>query len=309
MWHSQRARPAYFVPSPFRMITLFRLLARVPLPLMLRLGTLLGWVVWWGSSGYRSRFKANAEAAGFTPEQYRPGIAAAGAALAELPFLWGRPAGVSVLPHVASWSGMEAVEAALDEKRGAIFITPHIGSWELLGQAVAERYADRYGPMTALYRPARKAWMSELVASSRENRHGLKMLPTNTSGVRGLMRALKSGGYTGILPDQVPPQGQGVWVPFFGRPAYTMTLLPRLAQMPGVRVFLAVCERLAPGHGYAIRFEPLGGTALSDPEAPIEEAAAAMNAGIEKLIRRLPGQYVWDYARYKEPKTEMEVAQ
>ena len=114
MWHSQRARPAYFVPSLFRMITLFRLLARVPLPLMLRLGTLLGWVVWWGSSGYRSRFKANAEAAGFTPEQYRPGIAAAGAALAELPFLWGRPAGVSVLPHVASWSGTEAVEAALE---------------------------------------------------------------------------------------------------------------------------------------------------------------------------------------------------
>ncbi len=291
------------------MITLFRLLARVPLSLMHRLGTLLGWMVWWGSSGYRSRFRANAQAAGFTPEQYRPAIAAAGAALAELPWLWGRPAGESVLPKVARWSGVEEVEAVLSAKKGVIFITPHIGSWEMLGQAIGERFVDAHGPMTALYRPARKAWMSELVAGSRENRRGLKMLPTNTTGVRGLMRALKSGGYTGILPDQVPPLGQGVWAPFLGRPAYTMTLLPRLAQQTGARVFLAVCERLAPGQGYAIRFEALNDTALNDPKATPEAAATAMNIGIEKLIRELPGQYVWDYARYKEPRGEMEVGQ
>jgi KDO2-lipid IV(A) lauroyltransferase len=291
------------------MITLFRLLARVPLSLMHRLGTLLGWMVWWGSSGYRSRFQANAQAAGFTPEQYRPAIAAAGAALAELPWLWGRPAGESVLPKVARWSGVDEVEAALSAKKGVIFITPHIGSWEMLGQAIGERFVDAHGPMTALYRPARKAWMSELVAGSRENRRGLKMLPTNTTGVRGLMRALKSGGYTGILPDQVPPLGQGVWAPFLGRPAYTMTLLPRLAQQTGARVFLAVCERLAPGQGYAIRFEALNDTALNDPKATPEAAATAMNLGIEKLIRELPGQYVWDYARYKEPRGEMEIAQ
>jgi len=290
------------------MITLFRLLARVPLSLMHRLGTPLGWLVWWGSSGYRSRFKANAESAGFAPAQYRPAIAAAGAALAELPFLWGRAAGVSVLPLVMSWRGTEEVEAALSAKKGVIFITPHIGSWELLGQAIGERFVDAHGPMTALYRPARKAWMSELVAASRENRRGLKMLPTSTAGVRGLMRALKSGGYTGILPDQVPPLGQGVWAPFLGRRAYTMTLLPRLAQQTGARVFLAACERLAPGKGYAIRFEALHDTTLSDPKATPEEAAAAMNRGIEKLIRELPGQYVWDYARYKEPRAEMEVA-
>ena len=87
-----------------------------------------------------------------------------------------------------------------------------------------------------------------------------------------------------------------------------MTLLPRLAQQTGARVFLAVCERLAPGKGYAIRFEALSDTALSDPKATPEAAATAMKIGIEKLIRELPGQYVWDYARYKEPRAEMEVA-
>ena len=142
------------------------------------------------------------------------------------------------------------------------------------------------------------------MAGSRDRR-GLKMLPTNTTGVRGLMRALKSGGYTGILPDQVPPLGQGVWAPFLGKPAYTMTLLPRLAQQTGARVFLAVCERLAPGQGYAIRFEPLNDTALNDPKASPEAAATAMNLGIDKLIHELPGQYVWDYARYKEPRNEV----
>ena len=184
-----------------------------------------------------------------------------------------------------------------------ILVTPHIGCWEILGQAVGERFVEAYGPITALYRPARKTWMAELIAGSRDRR-GLQTLPTSVAGVRGLMRTLRAGGYTGILPDQVPPLGQGVWAPFFGRPAYTMTLLPRLAQQTGARVFLSVCERLPRGAGYAIRFEPFDGTALNDPKATPKPRPAAMNEGIERLIRGLPGQYVWDYARYKQPRGE-----
>ncbi len=285
------------------MTVLFRLLARIPLPLMHRLGVCFGWLVWWTSPGYRQRFKANAEAAGFTPAQYRPAIGAAGAMVSELPWLWLRPQGESVLPRVVLWEGLEAFEAAMAERKGVIFITPHLGSWEMYAQAMAERYLDTYGPLTALFRPSRKAWIAGLVAGSRD-RPGLQVLPTSVVGVRGLMRALRNGGYTGLLPDQVPPLGQGVWAPFLGRPAYTMTLLPRLAQQTGAKVFLGVCERLPGGKGYAIRCEPFDGTALNDPKATPEAAAAAMNAGIEKLIRSLPGQYVWDYARYKEPKAE-----
>ena len=144
--------------------------------------------------------------------------------------------------------------------------------------------------------------MADLIAAGSRDRPGLQTLPTNNSGVRGLIRTLRSGGYTGILPDQVPPLGQGVWAPFLGRPAYTMTLLPRLAQQTGAACFLSVCERLPRGEGYVIRFEPIVGTALTDPAAPIEAAAAAMNDAIGRLILSLPGQYVWDYARYKEPR-------
>ncbi len=290
------------------MVTLFRLLARVPMPLMHRLGALLGWIVWWCAPDYRRRFKANAESAGVTPGQYRPAIAAAGQMAAELPWLWLRPQGESVLRRVVRWEGTEAFEAAMQAKKGVILVAPHLGSWEMCGQAIGERFLQTYGPITALFRPARKKWMAELIAAGSRDRPGLQTLPTNNTGVRGLIRTLRSGGYTGILPDQVPPLGQGVWAPFLGRPAYTMTLLPRLAQQTGAACFLSVCQRLPRGAGYVIRFEPIVGTALTDPSAPIEAAAAAMNDAIGRLILSLPGQYVWDYARYKEPRGETVVA-
>lgn len=290
------------------MVTLFRLLARVPMPVMHRLGALLGWIVWYCAPDYRRRFKANAESAGFTPGQYRPAIAAAGQMAAELPWLWLRPQGESVLRRVVRWEGVEAFEAAMREKKGVILVAPHLGSWEMCGQAIGERFLETFGPITALFRPARKKWMAELIAAGSRDRPGLQTLPTNNTGVRGLIRTLRSGGYTGILPDQVPPLGQGVWAPFLGRPAYTMTLLPRLAQQTGAACFLSVCERLPRSAGYVIRFEPIVGTPLTDPAAPIEAAAAAMNDAIGRLIHSLPGQYVWDYARYKEPRGEAAVA-
>jgi KDO2-lipid IV(A) lauroyltransferase len=286
------------------MITLFRLLARVPMPLMHRLGAMLGWLVWLCAPHYRRRFKANAESAGFAPDQYRPAIAAAGQMASELPWLWLRPQGESVLPRVVRWEGVEAFETAMQAKKGVILVAPHLGSWEMCGQAIGERFFEAFGPITALFRPARKKWMADLIAAGSRDRPGLQTLPTNNTGVRGLIRTLRNGGYTGILPDQVPPLGQGAWVPFLGRPAYTMTLLPRLAQQTGAACFLSVCERLPRGAGYVIRFEPIVGTALTDPKASVEDAAAAMNDGIGRLIHSLPGQYVWDYARYKEPRGE-----
>jgi KDO2-lipid IV(A) lauroyltransferase len=285
------------------MVFLFRLLARIPLPLMHRLGAALGWVVFWSSPTYRARFRANASAAGFTPDQVRPAIGAAGAAVAELPWVWLRPQAEGVLPKVLRWEGAEAYEAALAERKGVITLTPHLGSWEMLGQALGERFLTDYGPLTALYRPPRKTWMQPLFASSRD-RPGLKMLPTSLAGVRGLIRVLRAGGYTGVLPDQVPPQGQGVWAPFFGRPAYTMTLVARLATQSGARVFFGVCERLPAGRGYVIRLEPFDGTALTERQATPEAAASAMNEGITRLIGSLPGQYLWGYARFKQPRVE-----
>ena len=284
------------------MVRLFRLLGRLPLSLLQRLGALLGWLVWRLSGGYRQRFEEQAAGAGFSPAQYRPARAAIGTMVAELPWLWLRPADQGVL-HLVQWDGLAHFESALDAGKGVILALPHLGCWEMIGQSLAERYGPTRGPLVALYRPARKAWLAPLVASSRD-RPGLKAVPTSVAGVRSLIRVLRGGGYTAILPDQVPPLGQGVWAPFFGRPAYTMTLLSRLAQQSGARVLLCWCERLSAGKGYVMHFEPLDAPQLGDANATPEAAAAAVNAGMERLIERAPGQYLWSYARYKQPAQE-----
>ena len=281
------------------MVRLFRLLGHLPLGLMQALGAALGWLVWLLSSGYRLRLESQARAAGFSPQQYRPAVAAIGTMVAELPWLWLRPRSKGVLDLVR-WDGAELFEQALDAGQGVILALPHLGCWEMIGQSLAERYGPTRGPLVALYRPARKAWLGPLVASSRD-RPGLKAVPTSVSGVRCLIRVLRGGGYTAILPDQVPPQGQGAWAPFFGRPAYTMTLLPRLAQQSGARVLLCWCERLGVGKGYVMHFEPLDAPELHDAAATPEAATAAVNVGMERLIRQAPGQYLWSYARYKQP--------
>lgn len=281
------------------MVRLFRLLARLSLPLMQRVGAALGWLVWLLSGPYRNRLEANAKQAGLTPLQYRPAIAAIGTMLAELPWLWLRPPHQGVL-HLVRWDRVELFEQALDAGKGVILALPHIGCWEMIGQSLAERFGPTRGPLVALYRPARKAWLGPLVASSRE-RPGLKTVPTSVAGVRSLIRVLRGGGYTAILPDQVPPAGQGVWAPFFGKSAYTMTLLARLAQQSGAQVLLCWCERRPSGQGFVMHFDPLDAPELRDPDARPEAAAAAVNAGMERIIRQAPGQYLWSYARYKHP--------
>lgn len=281
------------------MVRLFRLLALLPLSLMQRAGAALGWLVWLASPRYRLRLESQARAAGFTPDQYRPAVAAMGTMVAELPWLWMRGPHESVLPHVG-WDHAEVFEAALAQGRGVIVAAPHLGCWEIVAQAMGERFGTAQDPMVALFRPPRKTWLAPLVARSRD-RAGLRMVPTNLSGVRTLLRVLRQGGAIGILPDQVPPLGQGVWAPFFGRPAYTMTLIGRLAQQSGAPVIMVWCARVRATPRYRIRFERLDAPALYDAQSTPEEATAALNAGMEALIRQNPGQYLWSYARYKQP--------
>jgi KDO2-lipid IV(A) lauroyltransferase len=108
-------------------------------------------------------------------------------------------------------------------------------------------------------------------------------------GVRRLLKALKSGEAVGMLPDQAPGVGEGEWAPFFGRPAYTMTLAARLAQT-GATVIMAYGERLHYGAGYHLR--------LFAPAGPVA-TPADVNREIERLVRLCPGQYLWGYNRYK----------
>jgi KDO2-lipid IV(A) lauroyltransferase len=126
----------------------------------------------------------------------------------------------------------------------------------------------------------------------------LATAPTSLAGVKQLIKALKTGQCVGLLPDQVPPEGLGVWAPFFGKPAYTMTLSARLALQTGATVLVAWGERLTWGRGYVVHVLPLQETLSTD----MTEAAVQINRAMERLILQKPQQYLWGYARYKTPK-------
>jgi KDO2-lipid IV(A) lauroyltransferase len=181
--------------------------------------------------------------------------------------------------------------------RGVVFLTPHLGCFEITAQALAERFAPQHGPLTVLYRPARQAGLAEVMLSARQ-RPGLAAVPTNLSGVRQMIKALRAGQAVGLLPDQVPPEGMGVWAPFFGKPAYTMTLAARLAAQTGAQVVLIWGERLPWGQGYRLHTGALG----HDLSPELEVAVVQINQAMERLVLQRPGQYLWGYARYKQPR-------
>lgn len=272
------------------MITLFRAMSWLPLWLLHGLGWVVGWLVFLLSAIYRRRFMAHVVLAGLSKRRWLPAVGQAGMLVAELPRLWmGRPVRVT-------WTGATCIEEALSRGRGILFLTPHLGSFEITAQAYAQRFGSRQ-PMTVLYRPARQAWLRTLVAESRQ-KPGLATAPTTLAGVKQLLKSLRQGESVGLLPDQVPPQGLGVWAPFFGRPAYTMTLSARLARQTGASVLLAWGERLSWGRGFRIHVQPLESGLPDDPV----QAATQVNQAMEQLIRSCPQQYLWGYARYKRPR-------
>jgi KDO2-lipid IV(A) lauroyltransferase len=281
------------------MLTLFRWLSRWPLWLLHALGSAVGWISFLVSPGYRRRFRDNVAQAGVPWRDARVAIAEAGRLLFELPYLWMRPHSRRLEPGV-HWNNLELVAAAQARRKGIIFLTPHMGCFEVTAQSYAERYADQHGPITVLYRPARKPWLRPLVDTARA-RPGLATAPATLAGVRQMIRALRRGEAVGLLPDQVPPAGLGVWAPFFGKPAYTMTLAARLSQQTGATPLLIWGERLPRGRGYVVHVSEFG-EPLPDADAPQAESAAAVNRAMERLIRSRPQQYLWGYDRYKKPR-------
>ena len=269
----------------------------------------MGWLVWAGSPRYRAQFRANVAQAGLTFEAARPAIAEAGRFVAELPKLWMRPQNESCLDNAAyavRFDGQAHAQDAFDQGKGVIFFGPHCGSFELEPQALAELY----GPITAIYRPARKAWLAAIQQATRQ-RPQLTVVPASLSGIRLMHKALKANHGVALLTDQVPPEGLGVWAPFFGKPAYTMTLAARLALQSGAVVLPVSCERLASGRGYAIKIWPpvdVDTVNKTDPEGSAKPdlltVVTRINAAIESIVLSQPGQYLWGYGRYKTPRQE-----
>ena len=280
---------------------LVRWISGWPLRLLHAIGGLLGWLVWLCSPTYRRRVRTNAELAGVPASAWRRSIAQAGRMVAETPWLWLRAEDDDLARRV-TWRNPEVLDAVVAAREPLLLLTPHMGSFEIAGRAYAARHGQAK-PITVLYRPSRQRALREFQEQARQ-RPTMPTAPANLAGVRQMLRALKPGETVGLLPDQAPPEGQGVWAPFFGQPAYTMTLAARLAQQTGARCIVLRGERLPRGAGYVIHVSELVRPLPAGTDAAAQlEAATIVNETMERAILTDPAQYMWGYNRYKAPRS------
>lgn len=271
------------------MVFLLRLLGRLPLRLLHPLGACTGWLTYLLSPTYRRHLGENIRQAGFDDKVRRAAIAETGKQMLEILRIWSLPLDRAIA-QVVEVRGWEHVEAARAAGKGILFLTPHLGCFEITAQ-----YYSAFGDIAVLYRPPKRAFIQEMILAGRQ-RERLHLAPADVSGVRALIKALKKGQAVGMLPDQAPKEGEGAWLKFFGRYAYTMTLAARLSET-GATTLMAWGERLPGGRGYCLHFGPpraaLAGKTL--------ERAQQINDEIAALISECPAQYLWGYNRYKRP--------
>jgi Kdo2-lipid IVA lauroyltransferase/acyltransferase len=279
-------------------------LGKLPLRMNHVVGAVIGWLAWIFSARHRRITRENlaqfcvSTNTLLSRSLLNSAIAHQGRAISELAIAWTAPV-AHLYALVRECEGWEHVDTAKKANRAVIFVTPHLGCFDIAG-----RYVESRIPVTALYRPPKQKWLEPIMQRGRI-RGGGSTAPADAQGVRTLLKTLKQGGNIVILPDQVPvadeSSSSGVWADFFAKPAYTMTLLPRLALSNkanrNAAVLFFYAERLPKGKGFRIKILPMSADFSSDKHL----AARETNAMVEQLICRAPAQYLWGYNRYKRP--------
>jgi len=276
---------------------LMRLVAALPL----RVAQALGWALGSIAALVPNRERANAEVnvalcfPQMPPAECRRFIRRAliqnACTLLESPRAWLEDPD-RILARVDPQDGAQRIAELLARGKGLIFAAPHLGNWEM-----GVHFLARAAPVTVLYRPPREAALEPLMVEGR-GRNRARIVPTDAAGIRALYQALADGEAIAVLPDQQPKEGGGaaVYAPFFGEPALTMTLLPRLARRTGAAVLFVFVERLPRARGYRMHWLPAPeGIADADPVI----AATALNRGVEACVVQCPEQYQWTYRRFK----------
>ncbi|GAB2722024.1 lauroyl acyltransferase [Halomonas garicola] len=210
------------------------------------------------------------------------------ATMLELGHAWMAPP-ERVAAGIVAVHGRDKLDGARQDGRGVIVLAPHFGNWEVLNFWLSSHF-----PFTAMYEPPKMAALDPVIRHGRE-RQGAALVPTNARGVAALLKALKRHEAIGILPDQEPGWGSGVFAPFFHRDAYTATLLSKLVARTRARVVTGVALRV-PGKGFEIHFLDADEQVYSADEVA---SATGVNASVEAAIALDPAQYQWEYKRYR----------
>ncbi len=266
--------------------------ARLSLASNQRLAEKLAPLVWRLSKRHRQVIEANVRAcfprldAAARERLARQSLAETLKTALELGPVWQQ--GQAIDSWIQQVHGLPALHAAQAAGRGVIIAAPHLGNWEVLGL-----YLSRLPDFALLYKPPDAPGVEKVLLENR-GQAGARQIPATPAGVRQLLKTLKRGGTVGILPDQKPKSGQGEFAPFFGQPAYTMTLLSRLAAKTGAPVFTAAAIRRRDGRGFDIHFEPCEDAI----HGPTPESVRCLNQALEAMVRRAPEQYQWSYKRF-----------
>lgn len=278
-----------------------RLLAFVPLRPALALAALVGWAGWWLAGGTRRQMLAQLALA--FPEKTAAEREAIGrASFAHLARLAAEVATLrsyrARLPgYVGFAPGSEELLRELHGRgKGLVYVTGHVGNWELMAQRVAG-----FIPSATIARAGNDSKLTALIGEARAEGQVETLWREDPATARAMIRCFKQGKLLGILIDQ-DTRVQGVFVPFFGRPAWTPRGAADLALRFRTPVVVGFCRRRGPraGDGHEIEVVELP----SDPDAPDREAevlrlTAACSSVLEAAIRRTPAEWVWMHERWR----------
>ena len=273
----------------------FKFFGIFPLPLLRLLGKLFGFLMWLSSKSFRKQFRRNwlqAKKADNTGKMddcsFVNAVGTSGEKLFETPKIWTQTKVVSLIEK----KGTDLIHKNINAGKGLICLTPHLGSFELAPRVVGE-----LTPLTVLYRPPKREDLHELLVHFRNSKN-IKLVQTNYSGVKYLIKFLKNGNCVGILPDHVPNKGAGKWTPFFGKLAYTNTLVIRLAKLTSAPISWVTCIRTSNGWKFSAEIWDQ----KFDKNTDENQSLIKLNNKIEELVYEHPEEYFWGYDRYKKPK-------
>ena len=277
--------------------TLFRLTSIMSLPFAHRIGYIFGWLLNTVPNKSKQIAKKNLEIClpELNPKEQktllRRTLNESGKTLSEMGIMW-LANSERVLHMIKNVEGEEHLKNAIANHKGVLLAMPHIGSWELVNL-----YAARHYPVTSLYKPPHIRSLDNIIKESRQ-RTGATLVPTDARGIRAVSKALKNNEVIVILPDQHPPPQlkNGIFSDFFNYPAYSATLMSKLAAKSNSEIIYAYTKRLAKGEGFTLVFQP---ATENNAKADIQHSVDIMNKDIETVIRDCPEQYQWTYKRFK----------
>jgi KDO2-lipid IV(A) lauroyltransferase len=200
--------------------------------------------------------------------------------------------------QLADWvdwpdASQAVVKAGLARGKGIIFISGHLGSWELLARTVA---LHGY-PCTTIAKETTDHRTTALVERFRESGKLHSIWRGRDGAAKKMLKVLKSGEILGLLIDQ-DTDVQSVWVPFFGHPAKTPRAAADLALRTGATVVFGACRRIAP-HRYQLQMNEVPLPTEGDGEAKVLALTADLTGRIEACVRAAPEQWVWMHRRWR----------